>query len=100
MRPQTVKWLARPSVALAQALAVVGPFPAFGQATSGLACGWPQSPTLWWDRLIQDTAWKGGSPLWVTYTQQLQPTPFKLGGGGGGTEVLHGWLHPRLVATG
>ena len=41
MRPRTVKWLARPSVALAQALALVGPFPAFGQATSGLACGWP-----------------------------------------------------------
>ena len=50
MRPRTVKWLVRPSVALAQALAVVGPFPAFGQATSGLACGWLQSPTLWWDR--------------------------------------------------
>ena len=29
---------------------VLGPFPAFGQATSGLACGWLQSPTLWWDR--------------------------------------------------
>ena len=50
MRPRTVKWLARPSLALAQALVVVGPFSAFGQATSGLACGWLQSPTLWWDR--------------------------------------------------
>ena len=28
MRPRTVKWLAKPSVAFAQALAVMGPFPA------------------------------------------------------------------------
>ena len=39
MRPRAVKWLARPSVALAQALAAVGPFPALGQATSGVAYG-------------------------------------------------------------
>ena len=50
MRHRTVKWLARPSLALAQALAVLGPFPVFGQATCGLACGWLQSPTLWWDQ--------------------------------------------------
>ena len=50
MQPQTVTWLAKPSVALAQALAVMGPFPAFGQATLGLAYSWLQSPTLWWDR--------------------------------------------------
>jgi len=56
-RPRTVKRLA-PGMAPsswalrgAQALAVMGPFPVCEQATLSLACGWLQSPTLWWDSI-------------------------------------------------